>query len=288
MKEKVFYSKYNENIDINEDNMKTYFGKIAKFKQYYNGCKENLTKVKEHSNYRKLKDKFIQVYKINVSKIKAKNEQKEIIDLNSTFPNVNMVYKVGCIIFDQKLKDIFISHDYSENKEIYSENEIKKLFTFWFIVNKVHKILEDETSSMNGNPCKLKESVITSQKQYFNSVKGVIFPENSLFQQIIYRNITNYLSIIFNISKDKSKISIEDKLNEINEENIFDSDFFELYNIMKKSVKIKLLVLGNDIMKCLEKSNLTKNEISFFKEFYAVVKNDSQYSFQVTQKLKKK
>jgi hypothetical protein len=119
-------------------------------------------------------------------------------------------------------------------------------------------------------------------------VKKEIFPEKSYTQEIIDKNVSNYLSILFNISKDKSKSSIEEKLSEIDEEKIFDSDFFDLYNIMKKSVKIKLLILGNDILKLLEKSNLSKNEIGFFKELYAVIKNDSQFSFQVTQKLKKK
>jgi hypothetical protein len=235
-----------------------------------------------------LKDKFLQVYKTNVSKVKSKNEATSSNNLDLTFQNVNLVYKIGSIIFDQKLKDIFISNYYSENKDIYSENEIKKLFTFWFIVNKVQKLLEEGTASNSNKHSNLRESLIPSQKQYINSARKEIIPEKSYTQEIIEKNLSNYLTILFNISKEKSKSSIEDKLSEIDEEKIFDSDFFDLYNIMKKSVKIKLLIFGNDILKLLEKSNLSKNEIAFFKELYAVIKNDSQFSFQVTQKLKKK
>jgi hypothetical protein len=235
-----------------------------------------------------LKDKFLQVYKTNVSKVKSKNEATSSNNLDLTFQNVNLVYKIGSIIFDQKLKDIFISNYYSENKDIYSENEIKKLFTFWFIVNKVQKLLEEGTASNSNKHSNLPESLIPCQKQYINSARKEIIPEKSYTQEIIEKNLSNYLTILFNISKEKSKSSIEDKLSEIDEEKIFDSDFFDLYNIMKKSVKIKLLIFGNDILKLLEKSNLSKNEIAFFKELYAVIKNDSQFSFQVTQKLKKK
>ena len=32
VKEKIFYTKYNEKTNINQDNLKTYFGKVAKFK----------------------------------------------------------------------------------------------------------------------------------------------------------------------------------------------------------------------------------------------------------------
>ncbi len=288
IKDKIFFSKFNEKTEIKEDNLKTYFGKVAKFKQLYNSCKESLTRVKEHSNFRKLKDKFLQVYKTNVSKVKSKNEATSSNNLDLTFQNVNLVYKIGSIIFDQKLKDIFISNYYSENKDIYSENEIKKLFTFWFIVNKVQKLLEEGTASNSNKHSNLPESLIPSQKQYINSARKEIIPEKSYTQEIIEKNVSNYLTILFNISKEKSKSSIEDKLSEIDEEKIFDSDCFDLYNIMKKSVKIKLLIFGNNILKLLEKSNLSKNEIAFFKELYAVIKNDSQFSFQVTQKLKKK
>ena len=283
VKEKIFYTKYNEKTNINQDNLKTYFGKVAKFKQIYNSCKENLMRVKEHTNFRKLKERFMTTYKANASQLQIKKSGVNF----SVFAKANKIYKIGCIIFDNKLKDIFTSNYYTEFKDVYSETEIQKLFTFWFIVNKIKQIID--TESINKELIFDKICKITPQKAYINLIKVKLYSNDEKIARIVNINYTNYLNVLFNISKEKNKSIIEEKLEEIDEEKIFDSDFFDLHNIMKKSVKINLINNSLNILNILNKNNnLSKPEILFFKQLYSIIKNDCQFSFQVTQKLKKK
>ena len=204
----------------------------------------------------------------------------------SIFDKVNLIYKIGSIAFDNKLKDIFGSNYYSLYKDTYSELEIQKLFTFWFIVNKIKQIIDSKI--LKNDVIIISHFNITLQKKYLNSMKSKIYSKENKVTKIIANNLTNYLLILFNISKDKNKTSIEEKLEEIDEGKIFDSDFFELHNIMRKSIKTNVIIHSNNALNLLNKQNHSKPEILFFKQLYSIIKNDCQFSFQITQKNRKK
>ena len=134
------------------------------------------------------------------------------------------------------------------------------------------------------------QTILTSQKSYFKSMKikafGVNYKDDIMI--VINKNITNYLNTLFTISKDKNKDSIEEKLSAISEDKIFENDFFEIYQIMKKSLKIDIIIKGNERLKQLGNDEISRQEILFIKQLHSIVKNDSQFSFQIVAKLKKK
>lgn len=248
------------------------------------------------TNYNKpLKMLFDTMY----SQSKMKNiNKKESTNSFTLYKSINNVLEINIqlqsVILSPKFENLYFNVFFANKKNEVSEDKIREdVFSFWYLLKNLKKILiefknnseSDESleirNDLNFVFIKTRTKLFMIEQKKLNEIKE---NKDNIDINFINKNLSNYLNALYL----KKKNSLKNTNNEINESEVFDKEFYKIFDFIVKYYKVNLLKIIMD--KCKRISNegsLTKFDLLYIKNCYGVLANDAQFSFQITEKLRR-
>lgn len=268
--------KYITELNVNTDNMNSYFGTIAKNRKSIKDLKDKYKRVMLLKG-KAIKQKFSQ---ITVAKTDNISEYKSLV----LFKNLDLNIQASSLIHSDLFEKLFLKTLYiNKTKKDFCENDIYDVFSFWYYLKNIKNILS-----------KREEINLENLENYLvciDNFKEKKHNENQMNNYIL-RNIQKFFEILFNKNKNKISKQNNNKDDEINEANIFDKNFYKLYEMMSQFHKINLIkFILSSLGKLKFEPNKPKNlltsekeDLLYLKSIYSIIKNNGSFSYQICNK----
>lgn len=250
--------KYSSRIIINEDIMNDYFSRITRNNKILKDLKEKNQRLTEKNKH--IQGAFTCVYQNN--KKNYTNDQSHFEFCKSYETKFQVMSIVTSDLFT-KLYPKVICNPGRSKEEIYD------VFSLWFIVKSIRKMLQVHTKSSEDQ---IKFNFIRippCNKEFSYS--------NPYIKKVLLSDIRSYLIQIYKNSGN------------LNEAEVFSKNFYSLYEILLKSKKLSLskhmlsILKEKEIQINSDQSTLEdKAKVEFIKNLYGIIKNNATCTFQLT------
>jgi hypothetical protein len=296
-------NKYNSEIFINEENLNFYFSLVAKNRKSIKDLKD---KYKRFNNKNKsARDIFNKIYSVNKinknSQILEKNEnfeKSQIFEKNEKFAFSSILYKqLDMILHPMNLihsdlfEKLFMKILFLKNS--YKQSDIYDIFSFWYYLKNIKgKLAEIENY-------KLDTVIMSNLASHIIKIDLVSSSENKkeknykIFENLALKNLGRYFQSLFKKSIPESNKTNTNSHNEIKEDEIFDKNFYSLYDSLLKMNRIKYIKMilqlvqeVNSEMYIPKNANQIKpeqkDECLFLKSIYSLIANNGSFSYQIS------
>ena len=271
--------KYVDSIQINKDNINIYFMSLRKIRTLFRDFKERIRRSKQ-----KLKE-----YPNIFDDIYNKNKKKMDIDSNNNNNNIlygddniikeeNKMIKICSILssdlFCKLYNKVMFNEKNDKNNQI-NEEDIYNVFSLWFMINHIGVLLEENQGieKLNLKLTKFYPLKFTLEN-YLNASEF----------QLINQNIIKVIQKFFDYLNRKT-LNSNNKDVEINENEVFEKNFYKLYNVLQKIEQIKAIkFISENIEKKYENNSLNKEELNYFKNLQSIFTNNGYYSCNICKK----
>ena len=268
--------KYVDNIYINKDNINIYFMNLTKNRTLFRDFKEKIRRSKQKQKEFNV-NVFDDIYNKNVNKI-----QKEKMDVDNNNYNdetivndINIMINICSILSSDlfcKLYNKVIFDDKNENNNI-NEEDIYNVFSLWFIINHIGVLLQEDNHFEKLN--------VKFNKFYpanFTIDNYINISEYYLFDHFVFKVIQKFFDYL-----NRKTLNNNSKDVEINENEVFEKNFYKLYNLLQKIEQIKAIKF---ISENIEETNITlnKEELNYYKNIQSIFMNNGYYSCNICKK----
>ena len=268
--------KYVDNIYINKDNINIYFMNLTKNRTLFRDFKEKIRRSKQKQKEFNV-NVFDDIYNKNVNKI-----QKEKMDVDNNNYNdesivndINIMINICSILSSDlfcKLYNKVIFDDKNEKNNI-NEEDIYNVFSLWFIINHIGVLLQEDNHFEKLN--------VKFNKFYpanFTIDNYINISEYYLFDHFIFKVIQKFFDYL-----NRKTLNNNSKDVEINENEVFEKNFYKLYNLLQKIEQIKAIKF---ISENIEETNITlnKEELNYYKNIQSIFMNNGYYSCNICKK----
>jgi hypothetical protein len=161
-----------------------------------------------------------------------------------------------------------------KNNQI-NEEDIYNVFSLWFMINHIGVLLEENQGieKLNLKLTKFYPLKFTLEN-YLNASEF----------QLINQNIIKVIQKFFDYLNRKT-LNSNNKDVEINENEVFEKNFYKLYNVLQKIEQIKAIkFISENIEKKYENNSLNKEELNYFKNLQSIFTNNGYYSCNICKK----
>jgi hypothetical protein len=293
-------NKYNSEILINEENLNLYFSLVAKNRKSIKDLKD---KYKRFNNKNKsAKDIFNKIYSVNEinknSQNLEKNENLQNLEKNEKFAFSSILYKqLDMILYPMNLihsdlfEKLFMKILFLKNS--YKQSDIYDIFSFWYYLKNIKgKLAEIENY-------KLDTVTMSNLASQIIKIDLISSSENKkeknykIFENLALKNLSRYFQSLFKKGKPESNKTNTNSHNEIKEDEIFDKNFYSLYDSLLKMNRIKYIKMilqlvqeVNSEMYIPKNANQIKpeqkDECLFLKSIYSLIANNGSFSYQIS------
>ena len=268
--------KYVDSIQINKDNINIYFMNLTKNRTLFRDFKEKIRRSKQKQKEFNV-NVFDDIYNKNVNKI-----QKEKMDVDNNNYNdetivndINIMINICSILSSDlfcKLYNKVIFDDKNEKNNI-NEEDIYNVFSLWFIINHIGVLLQEDNHFEKLN--------VKFNKFYpanFPIDNYINISEYYLFDHFIFKVIQKFFDYL-----NRKTLNNNSKDVEINENEVFEKNFYKLYNLLQKIEQIKAIKF---ISENIEETNITlnKEELNYYKNIQSIFMNNGYYSCNICKK----
>ena len=287
--------KYEENIQINNNNHDEYFITISKTRKLFKDSKEQLQSMK----YR-LRNSGIFFEKIYKKKNNNYQEEpKTLIHLNKEiFFKENNFIKINSFLKSEIFQKLFVKVIYNENfiqninlqninnnnikNNSFNDTDIYNIFSLWYIFKEIILLINQISNNNFLNFIFIDNNI---NETIFGSIDNINNKENirnDLFlKYIIIDFIERYLSFL----NKKNNTSPDN-----NESKVFTNDYHKLYEILFKLEQSKLIdfIIENIEKKNINKTeNISKEKLNYYRNIQSIFINKGKYICSIINKLNK-
>ena len=272
--------KYVDSVQINKDNINIYFMSLTKNRTLFRDFKERIRRSKQ-----KLKE-FPNIF----DDIYNKNKKKMDIDLinnnnitlygdDNIIKEENKMIKICSILssdlFSKLYNKVMFNEKNDKNNQI-NEEDIYNVFSLWFMINHIGVLLEENKGieKLNVKLTKFYPLKYTIEN-YLNS------SEIQLINQNIIKVIQKFLDYL-----NRKTLNSNNKDVEINENEIFEKNFYKLYNLLQKIEQVKAIKYISENIENIQGNNnlVHKEELNYFKNLQSIFMNSGYYSCNICKK----
>ena len=286
--------KYEDNIQINDNNHDEYFINISKTRKLFKDAKEQLQSMKYR--LRNSSSFFEEIY--NTKKKNYKEEPVTLIQLNKEiFFRENNFIRINSFLKSEIFQKLFIKvyyneyfiqntnlksnvNNYYEKKNyIFNNTDIFNIFSLWYMIKEIYQLIKQINENNNSNFSFIDKNI---NETLFGSMEKINKKEdiqnNLLFKHHIFNFIDRYLSFL----NRKNNNSIN-----TNENKIFNNDYYKLYEIFFKLEQSKI---SKFIMENIENNisnqinNISKEELNYYKNIQSIFTNKGKYICSIINK----
>jgi hypothetical protein len=263
--------KYNKELSINQSNMDSYFLNLADNRNKIKEFREKLKRI--GTKHKSMPDTFLKIYKNNKRDILLdKTESSFLFKLNK---DVEFLSITQAGFFENLYMEVMFNSKLAKD---YSEDDICNVFSFWYIVKHL------KTSLANKNHNEIFEqairNILIKQKNHDKKTR------NGFLLDYIFKNIETFFKSLINSKSDTLSFK---------EEEIFDKNFYKLYELIMKQTKSKLLktiipLIRQDLaekVQTITSSNITNHEkqiLLILKWINSVIVNNGNNSYHILKK----
>ena len=272
--------KYVDSIQINKDNINIYFMSLTKNRTLFRDFKERIRrskqKLKEYPNI------FDDIYNKNKKKMDIdliKNNNITLYGDDNIIKEENKMIKICSILssdlFSKLYNKVMFSDKNDKNNQI-NEEDIYNIFSLWFMINHIGVLLEENQGieKLNLKLTKFYPLKFTLEN-YLNASEF----------QLINQNIIKVIQKFFDYLNRKT-LNSNNKDVEINENEIFEKNFYKLYNLLQKIEQIKAIKYISENIENIQGNNnlVHKEELNYFKNLQSIFMNNGYYSCNICKK----
>jgi hypothetical protein len=208
--------KYKQELSINQSNMDSYFLNLAQNRNKIKEFKEKLKRI--NTKNKSIQDTFNKIYKKNKRDVQCKKSESCLLII------LNKEIEVFSLIESDIFKNLYLQVMYnSKSAKDYSEDDICNIFSFWYIVKHLKTLLGNK----NNNEIfeKSIKNLLVKQK-YQSSHK---YCKNNATLDYTLKNINSFFYSLY----PTKNLTLE-------EENLFDKNFYKLYDLLINRTKLNL------------------------------------------------
>jgi len=178
-------------------------------------------------------------------------------------------------LFSKLYNKVMFSDKNDKNNQI-NEEDIYNIFSLWFMINHIGVLLEENKGieKLNVKLTKFYPLKYTIEN-YLNS------SEIQLINQNIIKVIQKFLDYL-----NRKTLNSNNKDVEINENEIFEKNFYKLYNLLQKIEQIKAIKYISENIENIQGNNnlVHKEELNYFKNLQSIFMNNGYYSCNICKK----
>ena len=283
--------KYEDFIQINNDNHDEYFINVSKTRKLFKDAKEQL----QSSKFR-LRNSgmlFEEIY--NSRKYANREEPVTLIHLNKEiFFIENNFIRINSFLKSEIFKKLFVKVLYNENfieninlqninnnfkkNNILQNNDIYNIFSLWYMVKEIIILLKQMKENNISKSLFIDKNINETLFNSFEQINNEIDSKNNLFlKHHIFDFCERYLAFL----NRKSNNSFN-----INENKIFTDDYHKIYEIFFKFEQSKI---AKFIMDSIENSFssqniISKEELNYYKNIQSIFTNKGKYICSIINK----
>ena len=272
--------KYVDSVQINKDNINTYFMSLTKNRTLFRDFKERIRRSKQ--KFKEYPNIFDDIYNKNKKKMdidSINNNNIIIYGDDNIIKEENKMIKICSILSSDlfsKLYNKVMFSDKNDNNNKIIEEDIYNVFSLWFMINHIGVLLEEnkEIEKLNVKLSKfypLKFKI----ENYLNSSELLLINQN------IIKVIQKFLDYL-----NRKTLNSNNKDVEINENEVFEKNFYKLYKKKKKIEQIKAIKYISENIENIQGNNnlLNKEELNYFKNLQSIFMNSGYYSCNICKK----
>ena len=272
--------KYVDSVQINKDNINTYFMSLTKNRTLFRDFKERIRRSKQ--KFKEYPNIFDDIYNKNKKKMdidSINNNNIIIYGDDNIIKEENKMIKICSILSSDlfsKLYNKVMFSDKNDNNNKIIEEDIYNVFSLWFMINHIGVLLEEnkEIEKLNVKLSKfypLKFKI----ENYLNSSELLLINQN------IIKVIQKFLDYL-----NRKTLNSNNKDVEINENEVFEKNFYKLYNLLQKIEQIKAIKYISENIENIQGNNnlLNKEELNYFKNLQSIFMNSGYYSCNICKK----
>ena len=272
--------KYVDSIQINKDNINIYFMSLTKNRTLFRDFKERIRRSKQ--KFKEYPNIFDDIYNKNKKKMdidSINNNNIIIYGDDNIIKEENKMIKICSILssdlFSKLYNKVMFSDKNDNNNEI-NEEDIYNVFSLWFMINHIGVLLEENKDIEKLN-VKLSKFYPLKFKieNYLNSSELLLINQN------IIKVIQKFLDYL-----NRKTLNSNNKDVEINENEVFEKNFYKLYNLLQKIEQIKAIKYISENIENIQGNNnlLNKEELNYFKNLQSIFMNSGYYSCNICKK----
>ncbi len=272
--------KYVDSVQINKDNINTYFMSLTKNRTLFRDFKERIRRSKQ--KFKEYPNIFDDIYNKNKKKMDIdliNNNNITLYGDDNIIKEENKMIKICSILssdlFSKLYNKVMFSDKNNKNNQI-NEEDIYNIFSLWFMINHIGVLLEENKGieKLNVKLTKFYPLKYTIEN-YLNS------SEIQLINQNIIKVIQKFLDYL-----NRKTLNSNNKDVEINENEIFEKNFYKLYNLLQKIEQIKAIKYISENIENIQGNNnlVHKEELNYFKNLQSIFMNNGYYSCNICKK----
>ena len=272
--------KYVDSVQINKDNINTYFMSLTKNRTLFRDFKERIRRSKQ--KFKEYPNIFDDIYNKNKKKMDIdliNNNNITLYGDDNIIKEENKMIKICSILssdlFSKLYNKVMFSDKNDKNNQI-NEEDIYNIFSLWFMINHIGVLLEENKGieKLNVKLTKFYPLKYTIEN-YLNS------SEIQLINQNIIKVIQKFLDYL-----NRKTLNSNNKDVEINENEIFEKNFYKLYNLLQKIEQIKAIKYISENIENIQGNNnlVHKEELNYFKNLQSIFMNNGYYSCNICKK----
>ena len=272
--------KYVDSVQINKDNINTYFMSLTKNRTLFRDFKERIRRSKQ--KFKEYPNIFDDIYNKNKKKMDIdliNNNNITLYGDDKIIKEENKMIKICSILssdlFSKLYNKVMFSDKNDKNNQI-NEEDIYNIFSLWFMINHIGVLLEENKGieKLNVKLTKFYPLKYTIEN-YLNS------SEIQLINQNIIKVIQKFLDYL-----NRKTLNSNNKDVEINENEIFEKNFYKLYNLLQKIEQIKAIKYISENIENIQGNNnlVHKEELNYFKNLQSIFMNNGYYSCNICKK----
>ena len=280
--------RYEENIQINNNNHDDYFITVSKTRKLFKDAKEQLQSAK----YRlRNSGMFFDEIFNNNKKNNYKEEPITLIHLNKQiFFKENNIIRISSFLKSEIFKKLFVKVLYNENfienpnlpnvnnNNKLNNSDIYNIFSLWYMVKEINLLIKQISENNKDDFFLINKNI---NEEFLNEIKSSNIKDNVQNNLFIKHHIFDFIEKYLAFLNRKNNDSIN-----INENQIFTSDYNKLYEIFFKleQSKISKYISENIENNASNQNIISKEELNYYKNIQSIFKNKGKYICSIINK----
>ena len=279
--------KYEDNIQINNNNHDDYFITVSKTRKLFKDSKEQLLSAKYRLRNSGLL--FDEIFNNNKNS-NHKEEPITLIHLNKQiFFKENNFIRINSFLKSEIFKKLFIKVLYNENfiqnqnfpngsNNTVNNSDIYNIFSLWYMIKEINLLIKQIKENNNDGFFLIDKNINEDLLDCIKSGNIKFNIQNNLFiKHHIFDFIEKYLAFLNRKNNDSLNL---------NENQIFTSDYQKLYEIFFKleQSKISKFIIENIETNNINQNIISKEELNYYKNIQSIFTNKGKYICSIINK----
>ena len=279
--------RYEDNIQLNNNNHDDYFITVSKTRKLFKDAKEQLLSAKYRLRNSGLL--FDDIYNNNKNS-NNKEEPITLMHLNKhIFFKENNFIRISSFLKSEIFKKLFIKVLYNENfiqnqnlqnnnNNTLNNNDIYNIFSLWYMIKEINLLIKQISENNNGSFFLIDKSI---NEDFLNDIKSTNIKDNIQNNLFIKHHIFDFIEKYLAFFNRKNNDSIN-----LNENQIFTSDYHKLYEIFFKleQSKISKFIIENIETNISNQNIISKEELNYYKNIQSIFTNKGKYICSIINK----